>query len=178
MTGNSNVGCNRSGRSHGSRRLRRWAWRGITTVLFAQLLACASSGAPSAEQPQQETLSEGDQCLKDAALPRDPKPDAPSKVSVKHILVRHSELTDPRGATRSPEQACLRALEALRALEGGASWSEAEQKYNDAADDSLGRIARDDVTAAFADAAFALEVDQLSYVVETDRGFHIILRER
>jgi parvulin-like peptidyl-prolyl isomerase len=72
----------------------------------------------------------------------------------------------------------LRALEALRALEGGASWSSAVADYNDAADDALGRVTREELTPSFAEAAFSLEVDQLSYVVETDRGFHVILRER
>ena len=93
--------------------------------------------------------------------------------------MRHDGLERPQGATRSPEEACLHALKALEALQGGGEWDEVVQKYSDAAGatmGSLGYVSQTDVDAKFADAAFNLEVNELSYVVETDRGFHIILR--
>lgn len=96
---------------------------------------------------------------------------------MRQILVRHRELTRPEGATRSPEEACLRALDAIERLENGAEWSTVAQEFSDAKTDDLGRVARDELSPAFADAAFELESGQLSYVVESDRGFHVILRK-
>ncbi len=147
------------------------------TVVIASLTGCASSTAPAVTADPVGPPSEGQKCLADARAEREPGADAPTRIEVRHILIRHAELADPRGATRSPEQACLRALQALEELEGGAGWDEVSDKYNDSKNDSLGRVSADDLTPEFANAAFALEENQLSYVVETDRGFHIILRE-
>jgi len=90
--------------------------------------------------------------------------------------VRHSELKDPVGAVRKPEAACLRALEALSKLKGGGEWEPVAAEFSDSKTSDLGQISKDDVTPAFAAAAFELDVNQLSYVVATDRGFHVIVR--
>jgi peptidyl-prolyl cis-trans isomerase NIMA-interacting 1 len=141
--------------------------------------ATGAVGGPPAEasQPAGSRLTAGQQCLEDAAAPRLPPTDAPARITVAHILVRHAGLDDPRGASRSRETACLRALDALQALKDGGDWAEVARQYSDSKDDALGRVSRDDLTRAFANAAFSLEVNQLSYVVESDRGFHIILRQ-
>lgn len=149
----------------------------LVSMLALGLLGCGGATA-AAEAPSTSQLTPGQQCLEDAAAPREPNPSAPSRMVLRHILVRHAELSDPRGATRSAEQACLRALEALTALEAGSSWENAVATYSDSNDDELGRVAHDQLSPRFADAAFALEVNQLSYVVESDRGFHVILRQR
>jgi NIMA-interacting peptidyl-prolyl cis-trans isomerase 1 len=148
-----------------------------TLVLF---VGCGGSSEPAKSASEGgEKLTKGKQCLKDAAAPRELGPNAPNRIEVSHILVRHDGLKRPQGATRSPEEACLRALEALEALQGGGEWDEVVEKYSDAPGatmGSLGYVSQTDVDPKFADAAFNLEVNELSYVVETDRGFHIILR--
>jgi parvulin-like peptidyl-prolyl isomerase len=40
----------------------------------------------------------------------------------------------------------------------------------------LGELTRDQLQQPFADAAFSLDLNQMSDVVETESGFHLILR--
>jgi NIMA-interacting peptidyl-prolyl cis-trans isomerase 1 len=148
-------------------------------VLVILTSACGGSTPKAADSNSDKPATAGQKCLEDAETPREPKPDAPRSISVSHIVVRHAGLKHPEGATRTAEEACLRALKALAALQDGAAWDDVVQEYSDApgsGNGSLGRIKADDVEPAFANAAFALDVDQLSYVVKTNRGFHIILR--
>ncbi len=144
----------------------------------AVIVACGASSPPPTSRADAPT-SRGKQCLLDAAAPRTPKPDAAAKIGVSQILVRHAELERPLGATRAREAACLRALEARQKLEAGADFAEVVAQYSDGGKDTggvLGRVSRDELDPKFADAAFALDVNELSYVVETPRGFHVILR--
>lgn len=160
---------------------RGWRGRlGSVILLATGHLGCQSNAAapppaqPSASGP--EASSEGQRCLEDARGIPEPKPDMPLKIEVSQILVRHRELDDPRGATRTPEQACLRALQALKALQAGMDWSEGVKQFSDSPSSELGRVARDDLAPGFSETAFSLDVNQLSYVVESPRGFHVILR--
>ncbi len=149
--------------------------------LLVSAVACASTQA-NANTPSSDSSGESpsqNQCISDANAGASMPANAPAKVSVRHILVRHTSLKDPRGATRTREQACERALSALQALgAGNVEWGLAVTEYSDAKDDNLGRVSADELDPRFAAAAFSLDVDQLSYVVETDRGFHVIWREQ
>ena len=60
-------------------------------------------------------------------------------------------------------------------------WDAGYKKYSDgggATEGVLSNVSQTDLDTAFANAAFSLKVDELSYVVESPRGFHIILRKR
>lgn len=117
--------------------------------------------------------------MREASAPREARADAPGKISVSHVLVRHRELKRAEGATRSRGEACLRAREAREKLLAGAEWEKIVEEYSDAGGASAGRlgsVARDELDATFADAAFALDVGELSHVVESPRGFHVIAR--
>ena len=118
-------------------------------------------------------------CLAAAASHAEPKSNAPNHISVSHIIVRHADLAHPDGATRSRGQACLRVLEAIRKLHDGAEWAEVVKEYSDSTGPnagSLGSVTKDDLDPSFASAAFALDVNEISYVVESFRGFHVIMR--
>ncbi len=139
----------------------------------------AGTGAQEPSTADSASHGPGAACLEDAATPREVPADAPESIEVAHILVRHAELERPEGATRSREAACLRALAAREKLEHGAEWEATVAEFSDApgaTEGNLGVVSRDELAPEFANAAFSLEVNQLSYVVETDRGFHVIVR--
>lgn len=153
----------------------------LTSALALGLLACggaAPSPAPPAAAPKAPASPE-QACFDEASATRTPRADAPEAIVVAHVLVRHADLRRPEGATRTRGQACLRAREAREKLLAGAEWADVVREYSDSGHDtlgSLGRVAPSDLDAAFGAAAFALGVDELSHVVETPRGFHVIAR--
>jgi len=98
------------------------------------------------------------------------------------VLVKWSgsKNADPK-ITRSREEACLRAMEVRDKVRGGEDFSALVGQYSDEAgaasrEGSLGAVERKDLAKPFADAAFELGVNQLSDVVETEFGFHVIFR--
>jgi hypothetical protein len=106
----------------------------------------------------------------------------PAKLVAKHVLVKYkgAKSADAK-ITRSREEACLRAVEARDKVRGGADFAEVVKQFSEEAgaatrDGSIGAVERKDVAKPFADAAFELSVNQVSDVVETEFGFHIILR--
>ena len=180
--------CSNRGKPNSRRRASPWclilALAGVPTMV----IACGSGTPPATRADQNQEKYERiegsaeDQCLKAARAPRERVPDEPTRVGLRHILVRHNESRrkDP-SIDRRRGMACLRALDALTALKEGAGWDETVKEYTDekgaaTRGGSLGTVTRDDLDPAFADAAFELDVDELSYVVESPAGFHIILR--
>lgn len=154
-----------------------------SSVLAALVLsACAKhKHAKHAKDAEPPPVSEGSRCIDRARTPRKPPIDAPERMDLGQILVRHAGLRDARGATRTREEACLRAEEAREALLSGGDWDSVFSKYSDAQGASQGvlyDVTQGSLEPAFADAAFSLKVDELSYVVETKRGFHIIWRKK
>jgi len=142
----------------------------------------------------------GDATGKDAAAAKDDKPASPgadciekagrriqpnvvsTRVTVSHILVKHAKAEGaPDSITRTREEACLRAEEALAKMKAGADFAELVTEYSDeegAAERNglVGDIRKGDVKPDFASAAFVLRPHQVSPVVETTAGFHIIMR--
>jgi len=106
----------------------------------------------------------------------------PTQVGAKHILIMHVGSTaKPEGVTRTREQALQRAHEALLKIRGGASFEAMVKEYTDEPGGverggDLGVFERGTMVKPFADAAFALKVGEVSEVVETKYGFHIIKR--
>ena len=122
------------------------------------------------------------QCLALANAKRETGKAEPEKISVKHVLVKYSgaERADD-SISRTREAACMRAMEARDALRDGAEFGDIVKDYSEEPGatkrgGALPSIKRADVIAQFADAAFSLDVNQLSDVVETPYGFHVILR--
>ncbi|NUP04648.1 MAG: foldase [Polyangiaceae bacterium] len=148
------------------------------------LVACSSSEQAPAQEPTSAPVARPseEECIKAANRRPRPREAPPSTIVVRHILVKHDASKNPAdGVTRKRGEACLRAIEARDSVLGGTSFDDVLAKYSDEAGaasrgGSLGEIRREDVDPAFADTAFDLDRGQMSDVVETPFGFHLILR--
>ena len=154
----------------------------LAPVLLLPLVACAG-GQSEAERPKAEQLSSAEKCIRDANIKQVPPIDAPQRIDVAHILVKHDEVEGAvkENISRTREDACLRALKAREFVLSSNDWEAAYKKYSDgggAMEGVLSDIAQGDVDTAFSNAAFSLKVDELSHIVESPRGFHIIVRKQ
>lgn len=152
----------------------------------APIAAPSPSGVPSAA-PAPSAASSADPkaaelCLATAQVKRAKFSGEPPKITVKHVLVKFGGAKNAGAdVKRTKEQACLRALEARDKVRNGADFAAIVGEYSDEAgaasrEGSIGTVERKDLAKPFADAAFELGANQLSDVVETEFGFHLILR--
>ncbi len=113
-------------------------------------------------------------------------PAQPDEVGAQHLLVMHKDSQRvPPAITRTKDEARARANDALAKIKGGKSFDDAVREFSDepGAKDrkppgTLGTFKKAAMVAAFSDAAFRLKVGELSGVVETPFGFHIIKRTK
>jgi hypothetical protein len=160
----------------------RWA------LLLSALvtLSCGGAKATPASAPDDTGGSGLDtpetRCLAIARGTRERRKDEPETIVVKHVLVHFAGAKRPRpGVTRTRGEACLRALEARAQLQGGETFAAVVASYSDepgaaTREGTVGSIRRSDVVPPFADAAFELQRGEVSHVVETELGYHVILR--
>jgi len=147
--------------------------------------APASSAQAAAEpEPEPAGSSPGEKCL-EVANADIPEPIAiPTDITVSQILVKHREATQAEGSERSREEACLRAQEALSALKEGESFEDVVAKFSESKGAEttgglIGKVKPGELgDPKLNEAAFALSVNQVSNVVESSFGFHIVLRTR
>ena len=108
-----------------------------------------------------------------------PVPDA---IIAQHVLVAYKGAKRvPKGITRSRAEAKARAQEVVAKVHGGAPFEDVVKLYSDDAGSvdrmgSVGKFRRGDMDPAFSAAAFALRPGEVSDVVETPFGFHVIKR--
>ncbi len=141
----------------------------------------AAAGKDDVAAKNDKPASAGAACLEKAG--RRIKPNVVStRVTVSHILVQHAKAEGATGGiTRTREEACLRAEEALAKMKAGSDFAKLVAEYSDEKDaatknGSIGDIKKGDVKPDFASAAFVLRPNQVSPVIETTQGFHIIMR--
>jgi parvulin-like peptidyl-prolyl isomerase len=140
----------------------------------------AASSAPAAPPSAPSTApSAAEAVAAPASASASPAPDT---IIAQHILVAYrSARRAPKGVTRSKADAKARAGEALAKIRSGTTFEDAVSEYSDDAGSadrmgSVGKFHRDQMDPAFSAAAFALRVGQVSDIVETPFGFHIIKR--
>jgi len=164
----------------------RCTWRGLLLSAALALSCAGAKSKPSTEIPD-ETGQSGletaeTRCLAVARGTRERRGGEPEKIVVKHVLVQFAGAKKARPEiTRTRGEACLRALEARSQLQGGETFADVVKTYSDepgagTREGTVGTIKRSDVVPPFADAAFELQPGELSHVVETEFGYHLILR--
>lgn len=110
------------------------------------------------------------------------KADGPTEIAASHLLVMHQgSRSAPATITRTREEAEARAEEARKRVLDGEDFGKIVAEYSDepgagAREGALGRFSRGMMVRPFSEAAFALDVGEVSEVVETVFGFHVIKR--
>lgn len=111
-------------------------------------------------------------------------PKVPDAIAAQHVLVAYKGAKGAaKSVTRAKADAKKRAEEVVAKAKGGADFSALVAEYSDDPGSkermgSVGKFTRDKMTKPFSDAAFALAVDEVSDVVESDFGFHVIKRNQ
>ncbi len=109
-----------------------------------------------------------------------PKDETPDEVAASHILIGY-EGAERSEAERTKEEARELAREVLeKAKAEGADFAALARQYSDGPTGErggdLGTFGKGQMAKAFEEAAFKLEVGEISDVVETPFGFHVIKR--
>jgi parvulin-like peptidyl-prolyl isomerase len=108
----------------------------------------------------------------------------PTSIAASHFLVMYKgSMRAPETVTRTKDEARARALEGLAKVKKGEDFAKIVGEYTDepgggAKGGALGEFTAERMVKPFSDAAFALKVGQISGLVETPFGFHVIKRTK
>ncbi|MFZ1947181.1 MAG: peptidylprolyl isomerase [bacterium] len=142
----------------------------VVTLLACGALACLVAGC---------TKGQEDQVGKTAEAEKTVQPAPPGTVRASHILISYKG-TPVETATRTKEEAQTLAQDLLARARKGESFEQLAATYSDCpsaeAGGDLGFFGRGRMVKPFEDAAFGLKPGQMSDVVETQFGYHVIKR--
>ena len=104
--------------------------------------------------------------------------DVPEQVRVSHILIQF-QLADPNADPNDVKaKAKVKAQDLLQQIKNGADFAELAKTHSDCPSapkgGDLGFFPRGETTPQFEKVAFGLEIGQISDIVETEYGYHII----
>jgi len=146
------------------------------SCLLLAVLACSSEkGADT--QPGDGAATQDGASHQQAA----PRPE-PVRVAIRHILIAHTQ-AHRRGTVvgRTEKEAASLAKKIRKRILNGEAMADLAKRYSNdpsaARGGFLGASEKGGWVPAFETAAFALEVDEISEVVQTPYGFHVLRRE-
>ncbi len=112
-----------------------------------------------------------------------PPPKEEERVGASHVLIAFKGSRGAaQGVVRTKDQAKKRAQEVMKKAKGqGADFAALAKKYSDDPGSGpkggdLGLFSRGQMVKPFSDAAFALKRGDVSEIIESDFGFHVIKR--
>jgi len=144
----------------------------------------APAPSPTPATPPTAQSAEPAQAASAEAVEAESEEAPPESIAAQHVLVAY------RGATRAPKDVKRTKAEAKKLAEevrekalAGTDFSELAGEYSDdpggkANRGNLGKFKRESKVKRFSDAAFQLKVGQVSEVVETEFGYHVIKRNQ
>jgi parvulin-like peptidyl-prolyl isomerase len=145
----------------------------------ADLTAPGNGAPPPAPEPVAEKSAEAAPTPPPAPIP----PPAPEvRIGASHVLIQYKgSLRAAPTVTRSKDEAKKLATEIAAKAKKGQDFAGLAKQYSDEPGakeraGSLGKFGKGQMVKPFEDAAFALQPGDVSGVVETDFGFHVIKR--
>jgi NIMA-interacting peptidyl-prolyl cis-trans isomerase 1 len=106
----------------------------------------------------------------------------PDRITARHVLIQYMGAQSAHSSiVRTKDQALTVAQEVLRRARAGDDFARLAVEYSDEPNagqrgGSLGRFGHGQMVHQFEDAAFGLKVGEISGIIETPFGFHIIQR--
>ena len=158
---------------------------GLALIAGALLEACVFTTHEGVGEPPQAAPRPPPPGPKGASPPRrtpQSEESAPAPLRLSHLVVQYQGARGaPPEITRDRKAARERAHEALERARKGEDFGQLVAEYSDEAGAAqrkgdLGLVQKNAVVPEFADAAFELGPGEISEVVETPFGFHVIRR--
>ena len=149
-------------------------------VLVLTMMAFSPTPGSSADQPSQQAQAPAPRPQPRPTPAPAPQPSG-ERIAARHVLIQYqgSMRANPT-IERTQDEARARANEVLTKARSGEDFQALAREYSDGPSGprggDLGFFTRGRMIPAFERAAFELEVDGLSGVVETPFGFHVIQR--
>lgn len=155
---------------------------GFSIALVSFATACAEPGAASSTASAKPTVAPTTTASASSAAAT-ASAATPDRIAAQHVLVAYKGAKGAKDVKRSKDEAKKLADEVQKKAVGGTDFAELAKQYSDdeASRERLGSVGTFDRTSKvkpFADAAFALPVDGVSGVIESEFGFHIIKRNQ